>query len=386
MKCLPRLTFPVPLQRGANNNNMDIGLKPTSSSLKNQARVVTAILNSIPSPIAIWSGDRRWWTLNSAATRLTGFSGQDFHQNPTLWIEHVHPQDRANLLAAWERLRDGEKEVSCEYRFFPNKSQSEIWLRDVSDSCPVLGEKARAICSAFTHLSGLDGRKQTYSEEGKPRYPGEKLIRELTHAIQNSLQTIMSQIEILDLPATAPSEYCVIVNKVDEIGRFLSEANEYFSPVRAPFSVVNPLVVLRDLKRQAGKSLADQGIRVSMVCKDSLPDVFVDPQEFRNAVRQVIDFSLVLLPKGGEVVLAAGQKTINGKKFIELSVACISGSSLTCEEEDVFQPFVRVNGQRVGLSMAIAQEILRRQHGEINFRKESGNRGVFTILMEEAAH
>jgi nitrogen-specific signal transduction histidine kinase len=208
----------------------------------------------------------------------------------------------------------------------------------------------------------------------------------MTHAIQNSLQTIVSQIEILDLPTTAPSEYHVIVNKVDEIGRFLSEANEYLSPVRTPFSVVDPLVVLRDLKRQAGKSLADQGIRISMVCKDSLPDVFVDPKEFRNAVRQIIDFSLVLLPNGGEVLLDAGQKTINGKEFIELSVTCISGSSLTCEEEDVFQPFVRVNDQRVGLSMAIAQEILRRQRGHIIFRKESENRGVFTILMEEASH
>ena len=365
---------------------MDIGLKPTSSSLKIQARVVTAILNSIPSPIAIWGGDRRWWTLNSAATRLTGFSGQDFHRNPTLWIEHVYSQDRASLLAAWDRLRDGEKKVSCEYRFFPKKSQSEIWLREVCEAWPDLGDATGAICSAYTDLSGSDGRKQTYYEEGKPRHPAKKLIRELTHAIQNSLQTIMSQIEILDLPATAPSEYHVIVNKVDEIGKFLSEANEYFSPVRTPFSVVDPLVVLRDLKRQAGKSLADQGIRVSMVCKDSLPDVFVDPQEFRNAVRQIIDFSLVLLPNGGEVVLDAGQKTINGKKFIELSVTCISGSSLTCEEEDVFQPFVRVNDQRVGLSMAIAQEILRRQRGHIIFRKENENRGVFTILMEEASH
>jgi len=365
---------------------MDIGLKPTSPSLKIPARIVTAILNAIPSPIAIWSGDRRWWTVNSAATRLTGFSELDFHRNPKLWIEYVHPQDRVDLLAAWDRLRDGEKKVSCEYRFFPKMSQSEIWLRDESESCPVLGEETRAICSAYAHLSGLDGRKQRYREEAKPLYPAEKIIRELTHAIQNSLQTIIGEIEILDLPATAPSEYQVIVNKVDEIDRFLREANEYFSPVRTPFSIVDPLVVLKDLQRIVGKDLADHGIRVSMVCKNTLPEVFVDPTEFRNAVRQVIDFSLVLLPKGGEVLLDAGQKTINGKRFIELSVTSISESSLACEEKDVFQPFVRVSDQRVGLSMAIAQEILRRQHGKINFRKESRHRGVFTILMEVTSH
>jgi nitrogen-specific signal transduction histidine kinase len=367
------------------HTSKDIGLK-SSSLLKNASGVLSVILNSIPSPIAIWSGDRRWWTLNLAATRLTGFSGEDFQRNPTLWIEHVHPQDRANLLAAWDRLRDGEKEVSSEYRFFPKQSQSEIWLRDVSESCPVLVEETRAICSAYAHLPGLDGRKQTYSEEAKPRHPAEKLIRELTHAIQNSLQTIIGEIEILNLPATAPSEYSVILNEVGEIDKFLRQANEYFSPVRTPFSNVDPLVVLRDLQREAGKNLADHGIRVSMVCKDTLPEVFVHPKEFCHAVRQVIDFSLVLLPNGGEVLLDAGQKTINGKEFVELSVTSNSESSLACEEKDVFQPFVRVNDQRVGLSMAIAQEILRRQHGEITFRKASRHRGVFTILMEVTSH
>ena len=149
---------------------------------------------------------------------------------------------------------------------------------------------------------------------------------------------------------------------------------------------MDPLVVLRDLQREVGKNLADHGIRVSMVCQDTLPEVFVDPIALRNAIRQVIDFSFVLLPNGGEVLLDAGQKTINGKEFVELSVTSNSESSLACEEKDVFQPFVRVNDQRVGLSMAIAQEILRRQHGKITFRKASHHRGVFTILMEVTSH
>ena len=365
---------------------MDLDLKSTGLSLTIQPGVVTAILNFIPYPIAIWSGDRRWWTVNSAATRLTGFSEQDFQRRPTLWMAQVHSQDRVNLLAAWERLRGGEKRVSCEYRFFPNKSQSEIWLRDVSASCPGLGEETGAVCSVYAHLSDFHGRKQPRSDQEKLRYPAKKLIRELTHAIQNSLQTIIGEIEFLNLPATAPSEYVVILNKVVEIDRFLREATEYFSPVTRPFTAVNPLVVLNDLQRQVGKELADHGIRVSTVCKDTLPEVFVDQKEFRNAVRQVIDFCLVLLPNGGEVLLDAEQKIINGREFVELTVTSISENSLAYEGEDVFQPFVRVNDQSIGLSMALAQEILRRQHGKINFRKESRYRGVFTILMEISTH
>jgi len=373
-----------PLQTGT---NMDIGLKSTGLSLKTQAHVVIAILNSIPSPIAVRSGNGRWWSLNSAATRLTGFSGQDFQRNPTLWIEHVHPQDRDNLLAAWERLRNGEKKVSCKYRFFPKKNPSEIWLRDVSQSCPVMDEETSAICSAYTHLSDLNERKHTYREEANPRYPAETIIRGLTHAIQNNLQTIIGEIEFLNLPATAPSEYLVILNKVHEIDRFLREAKDFFYPDGTPHSAVNPVVILNDLQRDVGEGLADHGIRVSMVCRDTLLEVIVDPKAFRNAVKQVIDFSLLLLPNGGEVLLDARRKTIRGTEFVELSITSISESPLAYyKEEDVFRPFVRVNDHVVGLSMAIAQEVFRRQRGNIIFRKESQNRSVFTVLMEVHSH
>jgi len=236
-------------------------------------------------------------------------------------------------------------------------------------------------------LSGLENGQLSRLETetngaGNPRHLAEKIIRGLTHAIQNSLQTIIGEVEIVNLPETAPSEYSVILKKVGEIDRFLREAKEYFSPVRTPFSIVDPLVVLRDLQREVGKDLADHGIRVSMVCKDTLPAVSVDPRKFCHAVRQVVDFSLVLLPKGGEVLLDARHKTISGAEFVELSITNVSNGPLACKEEDVFRPFVRVNEQVVGLSMSIAQEILRRQRANIIFRKESQNRGVFTVLME----
>ena len=145
---------------------------------------------------------------------------------------------------------------------------------------------------------------------------------------------------------------------------------------------MDPLGVLKDLQTDVEKDLADHGIRAAMVCKDTLPKITVDPKKFRNAVRQVIDFSLVLLPNGGEVILDARRKTVTGAEFLELSVTMTSETPLACKAEDVFQPFIRVNNQHVGLSMALAQEILRRQHANITFRKESQHRGIFTVLME----
>ncbi len=369
-----------------NDSSTNIGLKASRLLFKNQSGVLNTILNFIPTPIAIWSDDRSWGILNSAAMHLTGFSRRDFHLSPTLWMEHVHPQDRVALSAAWETLKGGKKNVSCKYRFFPKKSEDEIWLRDVSASRSVLGEETSVVCSAYTQLSSIDACEQSSSEQAQAPHPTKNIIRQLTHAIQNNLQAIIGQLEILNFPVTAPSGYPAILSKVSEIDGFLRQLNEYFFPATSPFAVVDPLVVLKDLQREVGKNLADHGICVAMVCKDTLPDVMVDPKSFRNAVRQVINFSLVLLPNGGEVLIDARQKTVRGSEFVELSVTLTSEGSLAFNEEDVFQPFVRVNDQCVGLSMAITQEILRRQQGEVIFRRENRQRGVFTVLIKVCAH
>jgi K+-sensing histidine kinase KdpD len=94
-----------------------------------------------------------------------------------------------------------------------------------------------------------------------------------------------------------------------------------------------------------------------------------------------MDFSRALLSQGGELKVEAGMCRQEGENYIELSIVSSSSTSLEIEEKDVFRPFAKVNGYRVGLSMAVAQQILRRHFGEIVFRKEKSNRGVFSLLI-----
>jgi nitrogen-specific signal transduction histidine kinase len=284
--------------------------------------------------------------------------------------------------------RHGERAKPFDLNLLTTKSKSTRF----HISTVILGRTISELAILhYLNLSGLKTERLSPPETeiqgaGKRQHPAVEIIPGLTHEIRNNLQMIIGEIEILNLNATASSEYLVILNKVGEIDRLLREANEYFSLVTAPLSVEDPLVVLKDLQRDIEKDLAGHGIHIDMDCKDTLPRVLVAPKKFREAVRQVVDFSLVLLPNGGEVLLNARQKTVSGTKFVELSVTITSESTLACEGMDVFQPFLRVNNQRVGLSMAVAQEVLRRQHGSIIFRKESQHRGVFSILMEVCSH
>jgi K+-sensing histidine kinase KdpD len=128
------------------------------------------------------------------------------------------------------------------------------------------------------------------------------------------------------------------------------------------------------------KEMAAYGIRTGMIVKEALPKVPLDGQ-FDRALRDVIDFSRVLLPQGGELKIEAGMRRQAGERYIELNIVSSSATSLQVDENDVFRPFSNVNGYRLGLSMAVARQILRRHYGEIIFRKEDSTRGVFCLLI-----
>ena len=90
------------------------------------------ILEVIPYPVALWSLDRRLCVLNHLTRELLGFSDDDFRQDSFLWTDRIHLQDRERFVSSWAKLQEGEKRVSCQYRFLPKNQATALRLREVS--------------------------------------------------------------------------------------------------------------------------------------------------------------------------------------------------------------------------------------------------------------
>ena len=50
-------------------------------------------------------------------------------------------------------------------------------------------------------------------------------------------------------------------------------------------------------------------------------------------------------------------------------------------EENVFRPFLKIQGHSIGLSMVLAQQILARRDGKILFEKQTKSPARFTIFL-----
>src|SRR5262249_28386540 len=335
---------------------------------------VSIILEVIPYPVALWSLDRRSCRLNHSARELLGFSDDDFIKNGSLWTDRVHPQDRDAFASAWRKLQAGEKKIACRYRFLPKNETIALRLREISIVHSRRESDALGTWSLYTEETGFE-------DEFTGTYPLRKLLSGLTHDIGNNLQTISGELELSRWSGVLSVESAeAMARGITQIRTLAHEIEEYLFPSTHRLRTEDPASLLTEVIQSKEREMAAHGIRTGMVVKEALPKVPLDRQ-FDRALRGVIDFSRALLPQGGGLNIEAGMRRREGERYIELNIVSSSATSLEVDENDVFRPFSNVNGHRLGLSMAVAQQILRRHYGEIAFRKEDSNRGVFSLLI-----
>ncbi len=348
----------------------------TTDERNSSTRLVDAgiILEVIPYPVALWSLDHRSCVFNHPTRELLGFSDDDFRQNSSLWMDRIPPQDRDVFVSAWRKLEAGEKQISCQYRFLPKNQVTARRLREISMVHSRREQGALGIWSLYTE-------EDAFEDEFTRAYPLRKLLGGLTHDIGNNLQTISGELELSRWSGVLSVESAeAMARGITQIRTLAHEIEEYLFPSKHRPRTEDPALLLTEVVQSKEKEMAAHGIRTGMIVKEALPKVPLDGQ-FDRALRGVIDFSRALLPQGGELKIEAGMRRREGERYIELNIVSSSSTSLQVDERDVFRPFSNINGYRLGLSMAVAQQILRRHYGEIVFRKEDSNRGVFSLLI-----
>jgi PAS domain S-box-containing protein len=340
-----------------------------------------SVLDSIPCAVAIWNMDRSVSVLNHAAQELLGFTARDLQRDPSIWISRIHPQDRDLFRAAWKKLLAGERKTSCDYRFSPNYGEKDIWIRDVSVSHQNPSGEVVGVTSAYINVSDLRGHRPKNQEERRLANVSD-IIDSMVHGIKNDLQIINSGLDLMWLTGNRLSECQPLFEGVERINRSVHELREFFSPAELQLSRANPKVILEEFVRAMGSKLTQQKINLRIRCRGPMPLVRLDWNKFRKVLAQVIEFSRLLLPQGGDLEIRTGFQELEGKRHVELQISCVSATSLAVEEDDVFRPFLKVNGYQAGFGIALARQILCWQNGDISFQKQNSKRGLFTISLE----
>lgn len=252
-----------------------------------------------------------------------------------------------------------------------------------------------------TPLEGLTGThllieladartRQRISRESEmlSRLDGSRLmIRQLGHEIKNPLGGLRGAAQLLDreLHDGSLKEYTAVI--INEADRLRALVDSMLGPSRLPQKVSINIHELCEHVFHLLRSEAGAGIAVERDYDPSLPNARFDRNEVIQALLNVARNALQAVdPASGRVILRTRVLTnINIGTVRHRLVANIqvedNGHGISPElQRSVFYPLVTTRSTGTGLGLAVAQDLVTRHRGIVEFESRPGHT-VFSLLL-----
>ena len=326
--------------------------------------------------------------MNPSAENLLGISasrarrrsllqliGEDDELRDILWRVQSTGQTFANELRLPATEVDAEERlVDCRVSAMPVGGDRQALLVEMSD---------------VTRRSRITRENALLIQHGA----GRQMIRQLAHEIKNPLGGLRGAAQLLErqLDSDELREYTgVIISEADRLAALVDTLLGPGGPPNRQSVNVHELLEYVTRLVEPGKR---PNIRIARDYDPGLPDVELDRDQLVQAFLNLVQNALVALDGQGRIVLrtrALMNYTIGDRRHpVVLSVEIEDdGPGIPPALQDsVFYPLVTSRPDGTGLGLPVAQELISRHGGLIEFESRPG-RTVFQVRipLEQGAH
>jgi two-component system, NtrC family, nitrogen regulation sensor histidine kinase GlnL len=260
--------------------------------------------------------------------------------------------------------------------------------------------EARTLDVTITPLGALTGthllleladttQRQRISRENDllARLDGSRLmVRQLAHEIRNPLGGLRGAAQLLEreLPHPELREYTQVI--IGEADRLTALVDAMSSPTRAPNKVPLNVHEICEHVYYLLRAEAPMTVLIERDYDPSLPDAPLDRHQLIQALLNVARNALQAIGDRGRIVLRTRARSNVGiGSALHRLVASVqvedSGPGVPPHlRGSIFYPLVTGRANGTGLGLAVAQELVTRNGGIIEFESQVG-RTVFTLLL-----
>src|SRR5580658_4516307 len=318
---------------------------------------------------------------NVAAQDLLAFSLKAARGRP--FGEFLHDPNGLNQILR-RALESGEGIADRELAVRPAAAPRELRTLDVT----------------ITPLAGLTGthllleladttQRQRISRENDlmARLDGSRLmVRQLAHEIKNPLGGLRGAAQLLEreLPAEALKEYTQVI--ISEADRLTALVDSMAGPGRAPSKTLMNVHEICEHVYQLLHAEARAAILIERDYDPSLPNAMLDRHQLIQALLNVARNALQALGDSGRIVLrtrARSNVSIGPARHRLVASVEVEDNGPGVPEElrsSIFYPLVSGRPNGTGLGLAVAQDLVTRHGGIIEFESKP-RRTVFTLLL-----
>ena len=129
-----------------------------STIVPNEA-LYRSLIERVPGIVYIshFGSDAKWHYVSPQIKEYLGYAAEEWLADPSLWLQHVHPDDRELVLAEEQRLHKTGRAFFAEYRMV-SKDGRVIWFRDES---MIIRPEGFDVPVLYGILSDISERKAT---------------------------------------------------------------------------------------------------------------------------------------------------------------------------------------------------------------------------------
>jgi two-component system nitrogen regulation sensor histidine kinase NtrY len=360
-------------------------LVSTNRRLDGERALLAAVLENVAAGVVSVDGDGRIFLCNGAALKMLRQSEEGVlgRRPDEAWAD----PERAKLAALLGRDGDGAGAASGDTPA----------SRAVQDVQLLLGGEWKtfeAKVTAFTRAAGDAGTaagKVLVLEDLSELIKAQQLAawneaaRRIAHEIKNPLTPIRLSAERLlrkhrqgdpGLGAAIEQGAEIIVREVLTLQGMVDEFSRY---ARMP----RPRPAQVDLARLVGDTLSlyrnlKPGVEITAAVDPALPPAWLDGEQIRRALINLLDNAVEATDAPGRVTVAA-RRNGRGQDHLEIQVADTGRGIPPEAKEKLFLPYYSTKGRGTGLGLAIVHRIVAEHHGTIRVEDNLPRGTVFTV-------
>ena len=208
-----------------------------------------------------------------------------------------------------------------------------------------------------------------------------KLSAGIAHEVRNPLASIKGTAEILSEkfnPEDKEYEFVeILIKEVNRLDAVIVGFLDFAKPKLPKLKLSNINDIILSVLKLTEHQMTKARISLKTHLEDSLPSVYVDPEQIKQVFLNLIINAIQAMPDGGRMEVKSHR---NSSKIV--CTFSDTGIGISNEQQnDLFTPFYTSKKNGTGLGLAIVYRILEGHKGEIKFTSEKNKGACFTISL-----